>query len=44
MLGKYLKAALVFVLASAASAQTIIYMDYTSGFSTFVAVHDSVHR
>ena len=36
MLGKYLKAALVFVLASAASAQTIIYMDYTSGFSTIL--------
>ena len=36
MLAKYLKAALVFVLASAASAQTIIYMDYTSGFSTIL--------
>jgi len=34
MLGQYLKAALVFVMASAASAQTIIYMDYTSNFST----------
>ena len=36
MLAKYLKAALVFVLASVATAQnsTIIFMDYTSGYST----------
>jgi hypothetical protein len=36
MLTKYLKAALVFVLASVATAQnsSIIFMDYTSGFST----------
>ena len=33
MLANFLRAALVLVLASAASAQTIVYMDYTSGFS-----------
>jgi hypothetical protein len=34
MMSRLLSAAMVFVLASVASAQTIIYQDYTSGFST----------
>ena len=36
MHAKFCMPALVFVFASIASAQTIIYMDYTSGFSTIL--------